>query len=383
MYNSDISVQTPDFTKDIPTGNRIIFDWVSFTTRRHNVADLIHLLGLEDLPFEVVNGTKGYQYRQYFCGISFHFSEDPTAQNGFIWLEMSGQGCRCFETYGTGDFETLFNLSRQYPDDCRIKRLDVAFDDREDVLDLDVICTETREHNYVSRTQNYEVIYSNKGNTVNFGSCKSNIFVRFYDKAKERGYEDPSLHWVRCELQLRDTNSQGFANNLKDHTVQDLYIGVLKNYLSFRVPNEKDSNKRRWDVADWWERFLEGAVATSIYDKPGVEYNLAACERYVMTQPIGSIKTLVNIYGAAAFIRMVIESPPPKNPKYRQLVAAYQQSETEESLIAKLNKRVDDAAFLQELGEDYAEIERMVNLKKMELSAKKLYERIYGTKVAF
>ena len=378
MSNSDISTNIPDFTKQIPTGNRIIIDWVSFTTRRHNVADLIHLLGLEELPFEVVNGTKGYQYRQYFCGISFHFSEDPTAQNGFIWLEMSGQGCRAFETYGTGDFETLFNLSRQYPDDCRIKRLDVAFDDRAGVLDLDVICSETREHNYVSRTQNYEVIYSNKGNTVNFGSCKSNIFVRFYDKAKERGYEDPSLHWVRCELQLRDINSQGFVNNLKDKSLQELYIGVLKNYLSFRVPNENDSNKRRWDVADWWDRFLEGAVATSIYDKPGVEYNLSACERYVMTQPVGSIKTLIKIYGAAAFIRMILESPPSKNPKYRQLVAAYEQGETEDSMISKLNKRVDDAAVLKDYGEDYAEIERIVKLKNVESAVRKEYERYYG-----
>ena len=378
MHDSDISIQTPDFTKQIPTGNRIIIDWVSFTTCRHNVSDLIHLLGLEDLPFEVVNGAHGYQYRQYFCGISFHFSEDPTAQNGFIWLEMSGQGCRCFESYGTGDYETLFNLSRQYPDECRVKRLDVAFDDRENVLDLDVICTATREHNYVSRTQNYEVIYSNKGNTVNFGSCKSNILVRFYDKAKERGYMDPELHWVRCELQLRDVNSQGFVNKLKDESLQDLYIGVLKNYLSFRVPNEFDSNKRRWDVADWWERFLFGAVATSIYDKPGVEYNLAACERYVMTQPVGSIKTLIQIYGAAAFVRMIYECPTPKNPKYRQLVAAYQQGETEESMIKQMNKRVDDAAVLKEYGEDYAEIQRMVEVKTSEYRVRKEYERIYG-----
>ncbi len=380
MHNSDILTEVPDFSKEIPAGNRIIIDWVSFTTSKHDVVELVDFLGLSGCPFETVNGSKGYQYREYFSGISIHFSEDRTAQNGFIWLEMSGQGCRSFETYGTGDYETLFNLSRQYPDECRIKRLDVAFDDRENVFNIDQICDETKAENFVSRLKTYEVIYSNKGNATYFGSQKSNIYIRFYDKAKERGY-DSGIHWVRCELQLRDVNSQGFVNRLKDESIQDLYLGVLKNYLSFRVPDEFDSNKRRWDVATWWDNFISDAVATSVYDKPGVEYNLSACERYVMTQPVGSIKTLVKIYGAAAFIAMILRAPAPKNPKYRQLIAECERMETEESMIKTLEQRVDDAEFLRELGESYMDIEYRFNEKtetEREYRRQAFMRKIYG-----
>lgn len=380
MHNSDILTEVPDFSKEIPTGNRIIIDWVSFTTCKHDVVELVNLLGLAGCPFETVNGAKGYQYREYFSGISIHFSEDRTAQNGFIWLEMSGQGCRAFETYGTGDYETLFNLSRQYPEECRIKRLDVAFDDRENVFNIDQICDETKAEHFVSRLKTYEVIYSNKGNATYFGSQKSNIYIRFYDKAKERGY-DNGLHWVRCELQLRDVNSQGFVNRLKDESIQDLYLGVLKNYVSFRVPDEFDSNKRRWDVAAWWDSFLSVAVPISVYDKPGVEYNLSACERYVMTQPVGSIQTLIKIYGAAAFVAMVLRAPSPKNPKYRQLIAECQQLETEESIISTLEQRVDDAEFLRELGHSYMDIEYVFIEKKEEARAafqRRIHEDLFG-----
>ena len=35
-----------------------------------------------------------------------------------------------------------------------------------------------------------------------------------------------------------------------------MVAGVLRNYLSFRDRNVKDSNRRRWPVAAWWSAFL-------------------------------------------------------------------------------------------------------------------------------
>ena len=125
MSNSVISLDSSNLSKQIPEGNRIIIDWISFSTRIHSVGDLISILGLQDInSWEVLNGAHGYQHRQYFNGISIHFCDNPAAQNGYIWLEMSGQGCRTFETYGSGDYEKLFRLSRINPKDCRFKRLD-------------------------------------------------------------------------------------------------------------------------------------------------------------------------------------------------------------------------------------------------------------------
>ena len=364
MHNSD---KTPDFPKE----NRIIFDWVSFTTRNHSVADLVDLLDLRNCPFETVHGSKGFMYRQYFSGISIHFNENELQQSGnFIWLEMSGQGCRSFETYGNGDYEKLFSLVRSDPLNIHITRLDIAFDDMTGVFDIDLICDTVRAENFVSRTSTYQSIYSNAGNAVYFGSKKSNVFIRIYDKASERGYDGKSYHWVRCELQLKDVNAKGFVDKLANKDLRDLYLGVLKNYLSFRVPTN-DSNKRRWPEAEWWSRFLDDAVRTSVWSKPGVEYNLSACEKYVLTQPIGSIKTLIEIFGKEAFFEMIRQAPHPKNPKYKQLIAqvfAETKLNSAETTVDKFIELedVNEIELLMEIKESYEEVKRLNLLKKQE-----------------
>lgn len=372
MHNSD---KLPDFPKE----NRIIFDWVSFTTRKHTVVDLIDLLGLRDCPFETVSGSKGFRWREYFNGISIHFNDNEfqNMASDFIWLEMSGQGCRAFESYGTGDYDALFTLVREDPENIHITRLDIAFDDMTNVFDINSICDDVRSENFTSRLSKYQSIYSNAGNAVYFGSKKSNVFIRIYDKAAERGYTDGSLHWVRCELQLKDVNARGFVEKLKHEDLRELYLGVLKNYISFRIPTD-DSNKRRWPVQQWWEEFLGEAVATSVWSKPGVEYNLSACERYVMTQPIGSIKTLIKIYGKDAFLDMVKNAPPSKNPKYKQLIAQAEAATKFDSGHATLDKWIElteanEIEVLAEIRDGYREIHNRVLEKKNEYKKEKEY----------
>ena len=69
---------------DYPKENRIIYDWVSFTTRKHTLYQLIELLGLkENIPWETVRGAHGFQWRQYFNGISIHFNIKQFDFNSF------------------------------------------------------------------------------------------------------------------------------------------------------------------------------------------------------------------------------------------------------------------------------------------------------------
>ncbi len=363
MSNSVISA-----IPSLPEGNRVIFDWLSFTTRVHSLSDLVDLIGMRGVPREVVNGSKGYRNRMYYCGVSIHYNDEDTLPGGsgnFIWLEMSGQGCRTFETMGTGDYESLFSLARRDPDYIHVTRLDVAFDDMTDIFDIRTIVDYTRLEQFTSRQKRYEAIYSNKGCSANFGSKGSNVFIRIYDKAAERGYTPEQVpHWVRCELQLRDNNAFAFICQLPGRELGRLYLEVLKNYLIFREPSDTDSNKRRWDVAPWWDAFLSNVEAVSLFEKPGMDYNLSACERYVMTQPLGSIRTLMKIFGAPAFVRMVMEAPPSKNPKYQRLIAECSMKNTDEAFIEMLEKRVYDKEFLEEIGESYREIEAAARRKR-------------------
>ena len=383
MHNSD---NLPDF----PRENRLLIDWLSFTTRKHTVVDLVDLLGLRNCPFETVSGSKGFRWRQYFNGISIHFNEAEfqSMSGEFIWLEMSGQGCRTFESYGNGNYEMLFKLVRADCENIHITRLDIAFDDMSGVFDIDKICDDVRQEHFVSRTSRYQSIYSNAGNAVYFGSKQSNVFIRIYDKASERGYDKSKLHWVRCELQLKDINARGFVVKLAEQDLNTLYLGVLKNYLSFRVPTN-DSNKRRWPVQEWWDKFLDNAVAVSVWSKPGVDYNLSACERYVLTQPVGSIKTLIAIYGKEAFLEMIKKAPPSKNPKYKRLIAEAKMKTKLDSGYATLDKWIElvDDEELQVLAdiqasykEEYNDI-KLLNLQKAKerkeaIERARAYERL-------
>ena len=373
---------------DFPKHNRLIFDWLSFSTRKFKPDEIMDLIGMRDCPWEILTSGNGYTHRHHFGGVSISFVDgDMSHVGGFYLLDMSGQGCRTFETYGHGDYDKIFHLVRTQEgkpkamQDHRLTRLDVAFDDMTGIFSIDQICDKTRLEEFVSRIQRYESIYGSNGNSVNFGSKGSNVFIRIYDKARERGFTN-GLHWVRCELQLRKENACGFVCKLADHLLSELYCGVLKNYLSFREPNENDSNKRRWEESPWWSDFLNNARSISIAEKPGVVYNLSACEKYVLTQPVGSIKTLIKIYGEESFIEMIRSAPAPKNPKYNRLVAQVEHERARRESIAgnvaiDLHSDVDlieYADFVDELRAEYRNISQ--NAKEKERNRQHDRDRI-------
>lgn len=373
---------------EFPKENRLIYDWVSFSTRIHKPDEIMDLIGMRDCPWEILNSGNGYTHRHHFGGVSISFCEgDMSHVGGFYLLDMSGQGCRTFETYGNGNYDNLFKLVQReegkpkVTQDVRLTRLDVAYDDMTGLLNIDQICDKTRLQEFVSRIQRYEAIYGSNGNSVNFGSKGSNVFIRIYDKARERGFTD-GRHWVRCELQLRKENACGFVNKLPNSSLSELYHGVLKNYLSFREVNENDTNKRRWEESPWWTAFLDNARAVSIVEKPGVIYNLSACEKYVLTQPVGSIKTLIKIYGSEAFIEMINSAPAPKNPKYRRLIAEAEQDRVhrEENCGARSielqsdEQLVEYAEFVDELRQEYINLSD--NAKEKEVNRQREKRRV-------
>lgn len=365
---------------EFPKENRLIYDWVSFSTRIHKPDEIMDLIGMRDCPWEILTSGNGYTHRHHFGGVSISFCEgDMSHVGGFYLLDMSGQGCRTFETYGNGNYDNLFKLVQKEQgkpktmQDVRLTRLDVAFDDMTGLFDIDQICDKTRLGEFVSRIQRYEAIYGSKGNSVNFGSKGSNVFIRIYDKAMERGFTN-GLHWIRCELQLRKENACGFVNKLPGNTLSGLYTGVLKNYLSFREENENDSNKRRWEESPWWTAFLDNAKAISIVEKPGVIYNLSACEKYVLTQPVGSIKTLIKVHGKEGFLEMIENAPTPKNPKYRRLIAEAEQDRVHREEICDARsielqsdeQLVEYNEFVDELRQEYIKISE--NAKEKEVN---------------
>lgn len=300
------------------TENVILYDWVSFTSKHHSPDQLIDMLGLSYVPWTETKGARGYRDRKYFNCISIHYNGRDDMG---VWVEMSGQGCRAFESLSQVGWDNLFKFIHE--NDLNMTRLDVAYDDHTGILPLETIAEDTRKRRFISRSDKYEVHYSgdtsgpDEGLTVQIGSPQSKVLFRIYDKAIERGHSHADMHWVRCEMQLRDDRALQFTKIPKP--IGEAYAGVLLNYLRYVVPSD-DTNRSRWEMTDYWYALVGNAEKISIYTAPGMEYNEEKCKNYVVNQAGNAIDACIQMYGSDEFLKMIEERQTMPNPKYEMLI---------------------------------------------------------------
>lgn len=296
--------------------NKVIIDWVSFSAKDITYMQAMDLLGLSDRSWEMRVGFYGYHNRLFFESISIHY-DNPNVEG--VCVEMSGQGCRAYESYSSngGSFLTLVNFVFADDENRKFTRLDVAYDDHSGILDIGKIASDVLDQNFVSKASAWEAIFSSKGTSVVIGSQKSEFLIRIYDKARERGYED-GRHWVRVELQMRRDRCTAFLK--LSQTIGERFSGVLLNYLRFVEPQSGDSNKWRWPLRDYWTALIQDMNALSIYEKPGVEYNLLHLERYCIVQAGNAIDAAIEINGIDGFLEKLHSRKTRPNPKYQRLI---------------------------------------------------------------
>lgn len=314
--------------------NRIIYDWVTFTSKIDSPDSIIDMLDMNECTFiQLDHGMNGYPYCLYFGGISICYGG---REDMGVCCCMSGKGCRTFEEYGNGDYNYLFQtILENYSEDAEkrkmnLSRLDVAYDDFEGILDIFTIYNSVTSNGYadnrllqgdfVSRFNTYDVTMSTNGLSCGFGSVRSNIYIRIYDKKAEQNACDLD-HWVRCEIQLRKENAIGFIMLTGDICTN--YFGVLNNYLRFIDPSDTDSNKRRARTSEWWEKFLRSSERLKIFQRPGTEYDIMCLDGYVYGQCAGAVYTMIELVGFEEFNRRLVEAVRSRklNSKYRDLLS--------------------------------------------------------------
>lgn len=296
----------------------ILIDWLTFSSKLDDVHSLIEFLGLCDVEFKSCSGRFYYASGLRFGNINIYY--DGLSPDMGVCVEMSGQGCRDFETFGNGDWYAIFRRYLDKRPNFNISRLDIAYDDFVGLLDLDHIICDTFAGNFCSRNKHWNIQKGSRGATVEHGDRGGSCYVRIYDKKAERKRDDIQ-HWVRCELQLRDKLPGNFISDFLTGTdpIELLYFKVLNNYLRYVKPTGTDSNKSRWDTADHWERFLMTAEKKSIFVAPGVDYNMLGLQHYVFDTAGNAIKTFIDINGFDAFTVLLSQVQKSKNPKYDYL----------------------------------------------------------------
>lgn len=292
-------------------------------------------MGLDIKQFQTTYGFYGYRDRLMYDGISIHFNlrSDPDGEKTSVMLEMSGQGCRQYETSSKLGFMQLFCDADN--GELQIKRLDIAYDDinlngENGLLDLKRLARYTLHQRFVSKWNGGQVLdkFKINGNyesmthaqTVQFGSRKSAIMLRIYDKAQERG--GLGYHWVRAEIVFKEERAANFISQLLgSKTIGKLYAGVLGNYLRFiRLDH---SRRERCSTIGWWEKFPNGAEAVKLYSPKDIEYNLARVERYVFEQAGNSTLTYLLCKGEDKLLIELQKRKEKLNENQRRLIAEY------------------------------------------------------------
>lgn len=302
--------------------NIILYDWLSFTSKVDSPDSIIKLLGLtnDGINWLPTYGMYGYKDRYYFSGISIHYN----SANDDIFVNFSGTGCRAFEQYSECDWSVIFNLLVNDRKNYNITRLDVAYDDHEGLIDIDKLFAETLKKHFVSKFRNPHVI---KGvvtgdATIEYGSKSSDIFMRCYDKAKEREAKtniENLGHWVRWEIQFRSERAYNFLS-LGFEKIGYNFFGVVNNYIRYIVPSKTDTNISRQPIAKWWTKWLDGLQKISVYTPKDLDYNLYACERYVYKQAGNAIDALISIKGYYTMYDELQHCKPRQSVKYRDLI---------------------------------------------------------------
>lgn len=327
--------------------NIVLYDWLTFTSKKHDPWELVEALGLDDCSWMQSNGRYGYKEGLYFDHIAVYYEG---REDMGVCCEMSGQGCRAFESYTKlpEKWKDLFAFILVHK--LHVTRLDVAFDDHTGILDIERICEDTRRFYWVSRFRMFKIEESGKNRdentskSIRFGTRQSKTLVRIYDKAQERGYTD-GRHWIRCEMQLKDERAAAFIDG--ERPVGETFCGVLFYYLRFVEPTGEDTNISRWKLTDYWEKLMDGIEAVRLCTAPGVEYNVESLKHCTVDMWGNAIACAIDIFGIRDFVDLIRSRTCRPNKKYELLLNSH---------YAHLEKLAEEAAQRLNLDSDKVEI---------------------------
>lgn len=308
--------------------NLVLIDWITFTTRSWSVDQIKMALCLSSQTWDNAEyGRYGYKSLQVFNGVSLLYdgrlNEDGIDDMG-VCCEISGQGCRSLETFGHINWLIFLEWLINPDNDFKITRLDLAYDDHTGILDKLRLKLDTDDGNYRSKFRSWEIRYGSKGFSIYHGSKQSQVMIRIYDKAAERGLLD-GTHWIRVEIQMRDENAFGAVQAyVSDHHIGSVFGGILATYLVYCEESE-DSNKSRWPVADYWQHLIQDADRIHIAAKPGVEYNVFRMEAFIRDTAGGALQTWIQIFGLDSLPEVLKKRKSKMNPRHKLVLDQYYQ----------------------------------------------------------
>lgn len=322
--------------------NVFLIDWLTVTFHGVQTWDVQQILGMKsEVPWSLstsfVNGypldlSFGHIHIRHGADNPAYYDDPKKARNDMgISLDMSGQGCREFESWSNKSWQDLitdiFRCGGVLGARMKITRLDLAYDDHSGLLNIWRMKRDVEDRNYISKSKKSMIIWSDDletdihGLTLEIGSKKSPVLIRIYDKAAERDYKHEK-HWIRVELQLRQDRAQEAMKLLyQRESIGMVASGIVRNYCMFVTPTA-DTNRARWPIAEYWQRVLDGFEKLRVWVAPGEEYNFSKTEHQLIHQYGQAFQVVYRLSGGSldAFFSRCCEAHGDLKPKYKHVI---------------------------------------------------------------
>ncbi|MFS1245089.1 MobT family relaxase [Enterococcus lactis] len=257
------------YDPDLPL--EMVFDYVRIRFPTIDPRAIIEQLLKIKMKYMLHEDYAFYSYdEQYIFGdIAVMVSHD--LEKGVL-LEMKGKGCRQFENFLLAQHRSWYDfLLRVFAFDGVFKRIDLALNDKQGLLDIPCLTEKCRQEECVSVFRSFKSYRSGElvrqhekagmGNTLYIGSLKSEVYFCLYEKNYEQYVklgipleENPVKN--RFEIRLRNERALHAIIDLINHQdVGQTIFSIINRYLRFV---DKDPNKRRsqWKMNAEWAHFL-------------------------------------------------------------------------------------------------------------------------------
>jgi phage replication initiation protein len=255
-----------------PSDNRVLIDFLAWTYSKIDDPDIaLELTGFDPAIF-VDTSVGGMGYRRSLRYMNIVLFYDGNKGMG-CHISMTGQGCRQYEALTGGSTHMWVCLFKDILlNEGNFTRIDLAIDNVDGKLSLPRMRHAVRRKTIRTRFKRFKKFdegtlsrnsTEQNSETIQFGSVKSRIVIKFYNKAVEqekKNYLDPGSlgHWVRCELLIKDKLAhEAVQNILAGKAVAALAVGVINHYLA--VVKVTSDNLSQCKCRRWWKQWLDNS----------------------------------------------------------------------------------------------------------------------------
>lgn len=228
----------------------------------------VSILGLPYEDFAADGkGRYGYQYKYSYAYGNISILCGGTAEQGYHVI-ITGDGCRALFVHTQP--ETLIENVRAAGG--HFGRVDIALDDYDNkYYTVSDLCNHIMQTEIVTSWRDVSINtgYSTSDaqcvqQTVYFGSMRSDMYMRVYDKYLEQQQKKSAEElpeglngWTRWEMVFRRKKADAVITMIAnaDFNLGNVFCGLLSEYMRIVDINPFDTNRSRWEKAEKWYNF--------------------------------------------------------------------------------------------------------------------------------